>query len=46
MIGNENVWHFIAFGFLPLPGLLSRAEALAIREELERLGHERGQVPE
>ena len=45
MIGNESVCHFIAFGFLPLPGLLSRDEALAIREELERLGHERGQVP-
>ena len=45
MITTENVWHFIAFGFLPLPGLLSRDEALAIREEIERLGHERGQVP-
>ena len=46
MITTENVWHFMAFGFLPLPGLLTHDEALAIREELERLGHERGQVPD
>ena len=45
MITTENVWHFIAFGFLPLPALLSREEALAIRDELEELGRERGQVP-
>ena len=46
MIGTEDVWHFIAFGFLPLPGLLTRDEALAIRAALERLGRERGQVPD
>lgn len=46
MIGTEEVWHFIAFGFLPLPGLLTRDEALAVRAELERLGRERGQVPD
>ncbi len=45
MIDTGNVWHCIAFGFLPLPGLLTRGEALAIREELERLGRERGQAP-
>lgn len=41
MIGTEQVWRFIAFGFLPLPGLLSRAEALAIRDEIERLRGQR-----
>ena len=46
MIGTEEVWHFIAFGFLPLPGLLTRDEALTVRAEIERLGRERGQVPD
>lgn len=45
MIGAEQVWRFTAFGFLPLPGLLTRGEAMAVREELERIGRERGQTP-
>lgn len=43
MIGTEQVWHFLAFGFLPLPGLLSRSEAEAVRDELERLRGARGE---
>ena len=37
MLNDDHVMHFIAFGYVPLRGLFSRAEAAALREEFDRL---------
>ena len=31
----EQVWHFTAFGYLPLPKLFTREEMLPLREEFD-----------
>lgn len=40
MMDDNHVTHFIAFGYVPLRGLLSREEAAALREEFDRLLYE------